>query len=324
MKIFITGGTGNIGQYVSIAAAEKGHDVIVLSRTPEKYSGLEEVNSKIKIVKGTLTDYVMLCEYIRGCDAVIHIALGWGNEPISMCMEDTVPTVNLLEISERAGVKSFIYTSSTAAMGHNRPNMDETACTLPLGLYGSTKAASEAYVMGFKEYCGEAGTEGEKVEMKRNIIRPGYTFSNPAYEGGASQLDRRFRDITDAVAKSHPIQLIKNDGTQFLSSEQIAKVYMAILESDFNEEVFLALSKGYTSWERIAQIALEEFPSVSKDGPSRSTIELYDKNYGDDPMLYSVAKINEKFGLEFDSEDEIRKHVKWNLEESLKGIEDKK
>jgi UDP-glucose 4-epimerase len=309
MKIFITGGTGNIGQYVSIAAAEKGHDVLVLSRTPEKYSGLAKT-PRINIVEGAITDYDLLAEYIRGCDAVIHIALGWGNEPISMCLEDTVPTVHLLEMSERAGVKKFIYTSSTAAMGHNRRDMNETAMLLPLNLYGSTKAASEEYVMGFKEYCAEAGTTGDQVTMKRNIIRPGYTFSNPAYPGGSSQLDRRFRDITDAVVKSHPIQLIKNDGTQFISSPQIAQVYMAILERDLNEEVFLALSKDFTSWQRIAEIALEEYPQ------SKSTIELYDKGYDSDPMLYNVCKIKEMFGLEFTGEDEIRKHIRWNLTQS--------
>jgi UDP-glucose 4-epimerase len=85
---------------------------------------------------------------------------------------------------------------------------------------------------------------------------------------------------------------------------------MAVLESNFNEEVFLALSKDFTTWERIARIALEEYPE------SASTIELYDKNYDPDPMLYSVAKIKEKFGLEFTGEEEMRKHVKWNLEQS--------
>jgi UDP-glucose 4-epimerase len=313
MKIFITGGTGNIGQYVSIAAAERGHEVIVLSRTPGKFKGLESF-SGIKVAEANLTDYDKLAEYVKGVDAVIHIALGWGNEPISMCMEDTVPTVHLLEMSERAGVEKFIYTSSTAAMGHNRPDMDETAVTLPLGLYGSTKAASEAYVIGFHEYCAESGTDGDKVQMKRNIIRPGYTFSNPPYEGGSSQLDRRFRDITDAVVKSHPIQLIKHDGTQFLSSAQIAEVYMALLESDLNEEIFLALAADFTTWQRIAEIAIEECPG------SKSTIELYDKNYDPNPMLYNVGKMKKTFGLEFSGEDEIRKHIVWNIGQSGKNV----
>jgi UDP-glucose 4-epimerase len=314
MKIFITGGTGNIGQYVSIAAAQAGHSVVVLSRTPENFTGLEKYNSNIKVIYGHIAGYKMIAELVRDCDAVIHVALGWGNEPTTMSMLDTIPTVRLLEISERAGVKKFIYTSSTAAIGHTRYDMDENTVCLPNNLYGATKLASEAYVLGFTEYCAESGTDGDKVIMKRNIIRPGYTFSNPPYPGGSSQLDRRFRDITDSVVKNHPIQLIKHDGTQFLSSEQIAKVYMAVLDSDCNEEIFLALAASFTSWQRIAEIALEEYPE------SKSTIELYDKGYGADPMLYGVGKIKEKFGLEFKGEDEIRNHVRWNLEQSFKAL----
>jgi UDP-glucose 4-epimerase len=313
MKIFITGGAGNIGQYVSLAAAEKGHDVMVLSRTPEKYSKLSE-NPRITLVQGFLHEYIKLVEYVRDCDAVIHIALGWGNEPITMCMEDTVPTINLLEISERAGVDKFIYTSSTAVLGRYELDMHESLAVSPTGLYGSTKAAAEAYVLGFREYGGEAGTIGDEVTMKRNIIRPGYTFSNPPFAGASSQLDRRFRDITDAIVNSHPIQLVKNDGTQFLAAQQIAEVYMALLDSDLNEEIFFALSNSYIKWERIAQIALEEYPQ------SRSTIELYDKGYGETPMMFSVKKMKDILGLEFTGEDKVREHIKWNLEQSLKGV----
>ncbi|MCL2634071.1 MAG: NAD(P)-dependent oxidoreductase [Oscillospiraceae bacterium] len=311
MKIFITGGTGNIGQYVVLDAIAKGHQAVVLSRTPEKHSALSEMKG-VSLVKGTITDYDILRDCVKSCDAVIHIALGWGDEPVTMLQADTTATVHLLEMSERAGIKKFIYTSSTAAMGRMRDNMDETVMNLPLDLYGSTKSASEAYVLGFSNYYGETLVSGNAVGMKRNIIRPGYTFSNPPYPGGSSQSDRRFRDITNAVVTNQPIQVIARDGTQFLSAEQIAKLYTALLESDLNEEIFLVLGKEYTTWERVAQIALEEYPS------SKSIIDLYDAGWGE-PMLYNIEKMNRIFGLEFSGEDEIRKHVKWNLEMSLSG-----
>ena len=312
MRIFVTGGAGNIGQYVSLAAAENGHEVVVLSRTPEKYTGLSDLNPRISFVQGFIHEYDKIAKYLEGCDAVLHIALGWGNEPVTMCMEDTVPTVNLLEMSERLGVEKFIYTSSTAVLGRYELYMDESLAVSPTALYGSTKAASEAYVLGFREYGSEHGTIGEQVEMKRNIIRPGYTFSNPPYPGASSQHDRRFRDITDAIVHNYPIQLVAKDGTQFLSAGQLAKVYLALLDTDLNEEIFYAVGSDYITWERIAEIALEEYPE------SRATIELYDKGYGL-PMMFSIKKMKENFGLEFPGEDEVRAHVKWNLEQSLKN-----
>jgi UDP-glucose 4-epimerase len=306
MKVFITGGTGNIGQYVTLAVVENGHEAIVLSRNPEKYPSLAE---KAKLVKGTITDYALLTDYIQGCDAVIHIALGWGNEPVSMFTNDTAATVNLLEISEKAGVGKFIYTSSTAAMGHMRNGMDETVMNLPLDLYGSTKSASEAYVLGFSKYYGN----DKKVTMKRNIIRPGYTYSNPPFHDGSSQGDVRFKNITDAVVNNKPIELTKYDGTQFISSGEIAQLYLKLLESDKNEETYLALGNTFTSWEKIAKIALELYPE------SKSEIKLIDLGWGEQPSLYNVKKMEMDFGLSFDSQNDLKDHIKWNLDEAVKN-----
>ena len=310
MKVFITGGTGCIGQYVTLAVAATGHEVIVLSRTPDKYIPMLEMGN-IKIVKGEITDYNLMAEYVKDCEAVISIALGWGNEPVSMLMNDTAATVNLLEIAEKAGVGKFIFTSSTAAMGHNRPDMDETFCSMPLNLYSSTKAAIEAYVLGFSQYFANAGDESKKVAMKRNVIRPGYTYATPCFTGGTTQLDSRFRDIADSVVNNKPVKVTKHDGTQFIAAGQIANLYAALLESDLSEEVFLGLATDFVTWERIAQIAFEEHPE------STSEIEVEDKGWSDVPMMYNVGKMKRVFGLEFNGEDEIRKHVKWNLEMAL-------
>ena len=305
MKVFITGGTGNIGQYVTLAALANGHEAIVLSRNPEKYPSLAK---KAALVKGMITDYNLLADYVKGCDAVIQIALGWGNEPVSMLNNDTAATVNLLEISEKAGVGKFIYTSSTAAMGVMRNGMDETVVNLPIDLYGSTKSASEAYVLGFTKYYSGKG----EVSMKRNIIRPGYTYSNPPFPDGSSQSDRRFRDIADAVVNSKPVTLTKYDGTQFISSGEIAQLYVKLLESDKNGEIYLALGNVFTSWEQIAKIALEFYPE------SKSEIVLNDLGWGAEPLLYNVKKMERDFGLSFDSQKNLREHIRWNVEEAVK------
>lgn len=315
MKVFITGGTGNIGQYVTLAAAAAGHEVIVLSRNPEKYKMYAThttLAKKATLVKGEITNYNLLTDYVKGCDAVIHIALGWGDEPVSMLMNDTAATVNLLEIAEKAGVKKFIYTSSTAAMGVMRRDMNETIVNLPIDLYGSTKAASEAYVLGFTKYYGDSSSgnsandgSGNEVRMKRNIIRPGYTYSNPLFPGGSTEPDPRFRNIAECVVNNKPVMLTKHDGTQFISAGEIAQLYVKLLESEKNGEIYLALGNMFTSWEQIAKIALELCPE------SKSQIVLNDLGWGADPYLYNVKKMERDFGLSFDSQRELREHVRW-------------
>jgi UDP-glucose 4-epimerase len=305
MKILITGGTGNIGQYVTLAVVGSGHEAIVLTRSPEKYPSMA---TRAALVKGHITDYELMVECVKGCDAVIHIALGWGEEPVSMLASDTAATVNLLEISERAGVKKFIYTSSTAAMGQMRPVMDETVANLPIDLYGSTKSASEAFVLGFRKYYGERG----EVSMKRNIIRPGYTYSTPPFPDGVTQPDSRFRDMADAIVNDKPVVLTKYDGTQFISANEIAQLYLKLVESDKNEEVYLALGNMFTSWERIAMTALEEYPE------SKSEIVMNDLGWGEQPIMFDIRKMQRDFGLSFDSQKELLEHIRWNLGEAVK------
>ena len=305
MKIFITGGTGNIGQYVTLEAVKNGHEALVLTRSPEKYPSMAK---KAALVKGHITDYALMEECVRGCDAVIHIALGWGEEPVSMLTNDTAATVNLLEMSEKAGVKKFIYTSSTAAMGQMRSVMEETMANMPTDLYGSTKAASEAFVLGFSKYYGDRG----EVRMKRNIIRPGYTYSTPPFPDGATQPDSRFRDMADAIVNDRPVALTRHDGTQFISANEIAQLYIRLAESDKNEEVYLALGNMFTSWESIAMTALEEYPS------SKSEIVLNDLGWGEKPMMFDIRKMLRDFGLSFDSQKSLHEHIRWNLEQAVK------
>ncbi len=172
MRVFLTGGTGFIGHYVAKKLIEQGHEISIATRHPDKIPSLKGTPG-VTMVESALLDLTSLERGLKGCDACIHIALGWGETPFSMLENDTRATVQILELAAMAGCKKFIYTSSTAAMGKMRPVMNETVANLPIDLYGATKAAGEAYVLGFRQGYGN---KFSSVEMSRNIIRPGYTF----------------------------------------------------------------------------------------------------------------------------------------------------
>jgi len=305
MKIFITGGTGNIGQYVTKTLAEAGHACVVYTRTPGRVPGIGAL-SNVTEVEGHLSDFKTMEAALQGYDAVIHIALGWGIEPLSMLDNDTRASVFLMEAAEKAGVGQFIYTSSTAAVGPMPGDTDETTPCRPDDLYGSTKAATELFLLGFRQYYSSQGGRDALVKMRRNIIRPGYTFSNPAFPGGASQSDRRFADIAQAVLENREIKLREYDGTQFLSSQQIAQVYLKLVESDLNEEIIFALGNRYTTWADIARMALEQVPE--------STAKLVLEPEAPSTYRYKVDKLERLFGLSFDATEALRDHVRWNID----------
>jgi UDP-glucose 4-epimerase len=293
-NIFITGATGFIGHYVAKLLLEKGHSLRVLARNPGRVPSLA-AHPHVQIVEGDLGTLGCTQLGLEECDAVVHLALGWGETPLTMFHNDTLATVTLLEMASLAGVKKFIYTSSTAAMGKMRPLMDETVANLPVNLYGATKAASEAFVLGYNTL------------MKCNVIRPGYTFGNPAFPDGHDQPDRRFYNIASAVKNGEAVPLTLHDGTQFIHGSQQAELYLKVLESDLDKEIFLGLSAEWVSWREIAEMALELCPGTG------AKIVENDLGWGADPVLFGVKKIEEQFGLCFDSRDLLREHVKWNL-----------
>jgi len=144
------------------------------------------------------------------------------------------------------------------------------------------------------------------------MLKLKYTYSSPPFPDGSTQPDKRFRDIADAVVNSKPVTLTKHDGTQFISAGEIAQVYVKLLESDKSGEIYLALGNVFTSWEQIAKIALEFFPE------SKSEIVLNDLGWGAEPFLYNVKKMERDFGLSFDSQKDLREHIRWNVEEAVR------
>jgi len=291
MQIFLTGGTGFIGHFVAKEFLSLGHSLKILARNPDKIPSLA-AHKNVEMIHAELLDFTAMEKGLQGCEACVHIALGWGETPSTMLANDTAATIQLLELAANVGCEKFIYTSSTAAFGKIRGGAKEDMVCMPQDLYGATKAASEAYVLGFS-----------KTKMKRNIIRPGYTFGNLEID----QPDRRFFNIAKAVKENQTVHLTKYDGTQFIHASQLAKLYAALLNSELNEEVFFGLGAHWISWKHIAERALALCPGA------KAEIEEEDKGWGSEPCLFSVEKMERFFGLKFDGNDFIDEHVRWNL-----------
>ena len=134
--------------------------------------------------------------------------------------------------------------------------------------------------------------------------------NTPRCRGGSSQSDRRFARICEDIVAGRDISWDKNDGTQFLSARQIAQVYLKLVENDLNEEVFFALGQNFVSWYEIALMAKEMMP----ESESRITSPTQEKPHA----LYDVSKIQRTFGLAFDSREDLKEHIRWNLDMAKK------
>ncbi len=208
-----------------------------------------------------------------------------------MLETDTRATVFLLQACVEQGVKHFIYTSSTAALGGFWSRMSEADPTRPSDYYGATKAASEAYVMAV----------GAKTSLRCNVIRPGYTFGNPVVAGAPMQPDQRFTSIVKSALGGQEIRVKKGDGTQFVWAGDLARLYAAVLGSERSREVYFGLATPFVTWQAVAEEAIRLTGSRS---------QLVTEGEAAPPCLFDLSKIKDHFGLEFGSAEHITRHLR--------------
>ena len=296
INVFITGGTGFIGSYVANELAQNGYKLTILARNPDKIDLLKKL-PYVNIKKFNLNNTKKFFKTIDKIDALIHVALGWGETGPEMIKNDTLPSIILIDLAIKRGAKKIIFTSSTAAVGPITNNIDENKICHPTDFYGATKGAVELFMNAYTNYYNN---------LYLNIIRPGYTFGNPVVVGAPMEPDSRFRDICKKAKHGKKITLIKNDGTQFIWAGDLAKIYLSILNSNCRNETFFGLSRNFITREQIAKWAFEL-------AGTKPNIKLVNKGWSDNPPLYNVSKIKKYFNLSFNPQVKIKEHLKYLL-----------
>ena len=127
MRAFVTGGTGFIGSHVVQRLRDRGDEVVVLARRPEKAAGLEA-----EVVQGDLSDGDAIRRGMEACQAVFHIAADYrvGMDPSkqdSMRNSNIGGTERVLDAAAGAGVEKIVYVSTINIFGNtNGRTVDES------------------------------------------------------------------------------------------------------------------------------------------------------------------------------------------------------
>lgn len=119
MKILITGGSGFIGCHLVKFWQFPEVEIIILDeqKPPEKLN-----NYKYTFVQGTITDREKVAKCLEGVDYVFHLAAKISvpesmNDPLKYYGTNTLGTIIMLEESEKAKIKHFVFASSSANYG---------------------------------------------------------------------------------------------------------------------------------------------------------------------------------------------------------------
>lgn len=114
MDVFLTGGTGFLGSYVAMELVRHGHQVTILARNGDKVPELRKV-AGIEIVEADISDRKVIRDLVPGKDACILVVLKYARKTGWEVPEDDIlPAVFISDVAAEAGIKHFIYTSSTA------------------------------------------------------------------------------------------------------------------------------------------------------------------------------------------------------------------
>lgn len=132
MKVFLTGGTGFIGQPLTKSLIGRGLRVVALVRNPNSPQALTLSEMGAQCVPGDITSRESMRESMSGADIVIHNA-GWYEMGVKSdgknLMHDinVKGTENVLNLALELGIPRAVYVSSVIAFGETGTQIrDET------------------------------------------------------------------------------------------------------------------------------------------------------------------------------------------------------
>jgi dihydroflavonol-4-reductase len=237
MKALITGGAGFLGVKLAAALLERGHTVRLLTR------GKRPDVVGAEVVHGDLSDKEALRQACSGCDVVFHTAGVISYNPQKndiMFQTNVIGTRNAVEAALHAGVKKFIHTSSTAAIGINEDpntllNEDSPFNAASTGLaYFTTKHAAEKEVL-----------EGVKQGLHAVILCPGSLM-------GPGDTRRYEQTYPGLIYKYNPRFLI-HGGINFVDIDDVVKGHLLALEKGRKGERYILGGENLTYAELITR-----------------------------------------------------------------------
>ncbi len=145
----VTGAAGFIGSNLVDYLLEQGHQVICVdneSADNEKFHW----NGTTINVQGDITDYKFMKNVFNKVDYVFHLAAESRlqpaiQNPINAVYKNCVGTATMLQCAREAGVKRFVYSSTSSGYGNNPYPNDETQPDDCLNPYSASKVAGEKF-----------------------------------------------------------------------------------------------------------------------------------------------------------------------------------
>ncbi len=216
MRVLLTGASGFVGSYTVPALLDRGHDVRVLVRNPDKARdvlGRRNVDlSVLDVVTGDMVDAATVEEAAAGCDATVHTAAaigitGSGNG--SVLDQNTTGARNVVAAARAAGHDPIVHVSSVAIFvpPHAPVILADSPLASPRTEYGRSKVETERELRALQDdgvpitivYPGGViGPDQPTLDATLEGIVGARTMGWPRTSGGVCLVD--VRDLAAVLA----------------------------------------------------------------------------------------------------------------------------
>jgi UDP-glucose 4-epimerase len=192
LNILVTGGAGYIGSHAVLALLDRGCTVTVVDNLVTGFASL--VDDRASFYEADIGDQLAMRPIFseRNIDTVLHFAGSISvpesvSDPMKYYENNVVNTIRLLDVAQDAGLKNFIFSSTSAVYGDtDQLPITETQATNPASPYGRTKliveglladaSAAHGFHCGILRYFNVAGADpagrtGQSTAGAANLIK---------------------------------------------------------------------------------------------------------------------------------------------------------
>jgi UDP-N-acetylglucosamine 4-epimerase len=314
-KILITGGAGFIGSNLAEYFLNLGHSIICLDNFSTGHrKNIETLleNNRFTLIEGDIRNFKTCTEAVVGVDYVFHQA-ALGSVPRSIINPINTNEVNIngflnmLTASRDAGVKRFIFASSSSVYGDSDqlPKVEDITGN-PLSPYAVTKYVNELYAQVFAktygmEYIGlryfnvfgrRQDPHGEYAAVIPIFVKKLINHESPVINGDGNY-SRDFTYIDNVIQMNLLAMQTKNP-------EAVNSIY----NTAYGENI--TLNKLFLN--------IREFLSVNDPIISNLTTIKGNKREGDIPhSLASIDKAKKMLGYnpKFSLYEGLREAIEW-------------
>jgi len=285
-KILITGGAGYCGSRLVPQLLNSGYEVTVYDTLYFTSDFLPKDNQRLKIIEGDIRDVQSFAKAVIGHDAVINLAC-ISNDASFELDEELSTSVNfnafepMVKAAKEAGVKRFIYASSSSVYGvSDQPNVTEDHPLVPLTLYNKYKGMCEPLLFKHtsKDFTGVVFRPATvcgysprlRLDLSVNILT-NLAISNgliTVYGGSQMRPNLHIQDYCDVVQllleseDSKVADQIFNVGNQNLTINEISIIVKEIVEKQFPDKAEIKIETTSSNDNRSYHINSDKIKNI--------------------------------------------------------------